>query len=389
MKQTTIGILGGGQLGRMLALAGYPLGLRFRFLEPATDAPAGHLADHERAGYDDPAAIERFAAGVDLISYEFENVPVAAVRRLAEFVPVYPPPAALDAAQDRLAEKRFFQRLGMATPPFAPVDNHAELKAAVAQIGLPAVLKTRRLGYDGKGQFVLHAPADVERAWAVLAGAPSILEGFVTFERELSILAARGRSGQIAFYPLVENHHRAGILRLSLAPAPALTPTLQVEAEQIAAKALEALDYVGMLAIELFEVDERRETKDQSSDPSSFVIRPSSHLLVNEMAPRVHNSGHWTIEGAETSQFEQHLRAVLGLPLGSSAPRGVSAMVNLIGAWPDAAEVLAIRGAHLHLYGKAPRAGRKLGHITVRAEDENELQARLAQVLALVRQSEN
>jgi 5-(carboxyamino)imidazole ribonucleotide synthase len=389
MKPTTIGILGGGQLGRMLALAGYPLGLRFRFLEPTADAPAGHVAEHERASYDDPAALERFAAGVDLISYEFENVPVAAARRLAEYVPVYPPPAALDAAQDRLAEKRFFQSLGMAIPPFAPVGSRAELEAAVAQIGLPAVLKTRRLGYDGKGQFVLHTPADVERAWGVLDGAPLILESFVAFKRELSILAARSRSGQMAFYPLVENQHRAGILRLSLAPAPALAPTLQAEAEQIAAKALEALDYVGMLAIELFEVDKSRKTTDESGDPSSFVLRPSSHLVVNEMAPRVHNSGHWTIEGAETSQFEQHLRAVLGLPLGSSAPHGMSAMVNLIGICPERAEVLAIPGAHLHLYGKAPRAGRKLGHITLCADDENELQARLAQVQALVRQSEN
>jgi len=402
MKQTTIGILGGGQLGRMLALAGYPLGLRFCFLEPAADAPAGHLAEHVRAGYDDPAALERFGAGVDLISYEFENVSVAAARRLAEHVPVYPPPAALDAAQDRLAEKRFFQSLGVATPPFAPVSSRAELDAAIAQIGLPAVLKTRRLGYDGKGQFVLHAPADVDRAWAALGGAPSVLEGFVAFTRELSILAARNRSGQIVFYPLVENHHRAGILRLSLAPAPALAPALQAEAEQIAAKALAALDYVGMLAIELFEVDDRPPTTDrrteliQSNHDSQVnisidqtVVSRRSSVVVNEMAPRVHNSGHWTIEGAETSQFEQHLRAVLGLPLGSTAPRGVSAMVNLIGACPEAAEVLAIPGAHLHLYGKAPRPERKLGHVTVRADDERELQARLAQVQALVRQLEN
>jgi 5-(carboxyamino)imidazole ribonucleotide synthase len=400
MTTTTIGILGGGQLGRMLALAGYPLGLRFRFLEPDADAPAGHLAEHDRAGYDDPATLERFAAGVDLISYEFENVPVVAARRLAERVPVYPPPAALDAAQDRLAEKRFFQELGVATPPFAPVGSRAELAAAVAQIGLPAVLKTRRLGYDGKGQFVLRTPADIGRAWAALGGAPLIVEGFIAFRRELSILAARGRAGAIAFYPLVENHHRAGILRLSLAPAPALTPALQAEAEQIAAKALEALDYVGILAIELFEVRPKNQERASIGSTKNHVDTVGSRLtlrvpvlgsglLVNEMAPRVHNSGHWTIEGAETSQFEQHLRAVLGLPLGSTALRGVSAMVNLIGVWPERADVLAIPGAHLHLYGKAPRAGRKLGHVTVRGDDERQLKARLAQVQALVRQSEN
>jgi 5-(carboxyamino)imidazole ribonucleotide synthase len=387
MKQTTVGILGGGQLGRMLALAGYPLGLRFRFLDPADDAPAGHMAGHEHAGYGDPAALDRFAAGVDLVTYEFENVPVAAARHLAEHVPVYPPPAALDIAQDRLAEKRFFQRLGAATPPFAPVGGRAELDAAIAQIGLPAVLKTRRLGYDGKGQFVLHTPADVDRAWAALGGTPLILEGFVAFKRELSLLAARGRSGQIALYPLVENHHRAGILRLSLAPAPALTPALQAEAEQIAAKALDALDYVGVLAIELFEVDQKNQeprTKNHLDTIGSKFSVLGSGLLVNEMAPRVHNSGHWTIEGAETSQFEQHLRALLGLPLGSTAPRGVSVMVNLIGACPGEAEVLAIPGAHLHLYGKAPRTGRKLGHITVRADNRTLLEERLALVQRVV-----
>jgi len=385
MRQTTIGILGAGQLGRMLALAGYPLGLRFRLLDPAADAPAGQLAEHQPGGYDDAATLEQFAAGLDVVTYEFENVPVAAARALAEHVPVFPPPAALEAAQDRLTEKTFFQNLGIATPPFAPVDTRADLAAAIAQIGLPAVLKTRRLGYDGKGQQVLRAPADAEAAWNALGGAPLILEGFVPFVRELSILAARGRDGQVACFPLVENHHRGGILRLSLAPAPGLTPALQAAAEGIAHAALDALGYVGLLAIELFEVDDRRPTADDEGP----ACGGQSSLLVNEMAPRVHNSGHWSIEGAETSQFEQHLRAVLGLPLGPTAVRGAAAMVNLIGGWPEPAAVLAVPGAHLHLYGKAPRRARKVGHITVRADSPAALEAPLRAIQALVAASED
>ena len=385
MRQTTIGILGAGQLGRMLALAGYPLGLRFRLLDPAADASAGQLAEHQPGGYDDAATLEQFAAGLDVITFEFENVPVAAARALAEHVPVFPPPAALEAAQDRLTEKTFFQNLGIATPPFAPVDTRADLAAAIAQIGLPAVLKTRRLGYDGKGQQVLRAPADAEAAWNALGGAPLILEGFVPFVRELSILAARGRDGQVACFPLVENHHRGGILRLSLAPAPGLTPALQAAAEGIAHAALDALGYVGLLAIELFEVDVRRPTTDDEGP----ACGGQSSLLVNEMAPRVHNSGHWSIEGAETSQFEQHLRAVLGLPLGPTAVRGAAAMVNLIGGWPEPAAVLAVPGAHLHLYGKAPRRARKVGHITVRADSPAALEAPLRAIQALVAASED
>jgi 5-(carboxyamino)imidazole ribonucleotide synthase len=353
----TIGILGGGQLGRMLALAGYPLGLRFRFLDPAPDTPAGRLAEHIVGRYDDPAVLERFVQGVDLVTYEFENVPVKAARWLAERVPVLPPPQALETAQDRLYEKECFWRLDIPTAPFVAVDSCADLEAAIERIGLPAVLKTRRFGYDGKGQAVLHTTADIAPAWKALGGVPLILEGFVPFDRELSILAVRGRSGAMAFYPLVENHHREGILRLSLAPAPDLPSALQAQAERYAARVLEALDYVGVLAIELFQVGKQ--------------------LLANEMAPRVHNSGHWSIEGAETSQFENHLRAVLGLPLGSTAPRGVSAMLNLIGSMPERAAVLAHPGAHLHLYDKAPRPGRKLGHITLVDSDPQRLHTRL------------
>ena len=353
-----VGVLGGGQLGRMLALAGYPLGLRFRFLDRAADATSGQVGELVVGDYEDAAVLDRFAAGLTVATYEFENVPVVAARRLAERVPVFPAARALEVAQDRLAEKTLFGELGIPVAPFARVDTRADLEAAAGRLGLPAVLKTRRFGYDGKGQAVLREPGDVEAAWAHLGGVPLLLEGFVPFERELSVLAARGRDGQTAFYPLVENHHRDGILRKSLAPAPGLTPDLTAQAEAHAARVLDALGYAGVLAIELFQEGGR--------------------LLANELAPRVHNSGHWTIEGAETSQFENHLRAVLGLPLGSTAPRGVSAMLNLIGATPDPAAVLAVPGAHVHLYGKAPAPGRKLGHLTLRADEPGDLRRLLA-----------
>lgn len=358
-----VGVLGGGQLGRMLALAGYPLGLRFRVLEPAADAPAGHLAEHMAGSYDDPATLDRFAAGLDVVTYEFENVPVVAAAHLAQRVPVYPPPTALSTAQDRLEEKRLFRQLGIYTPAFSPVDSRRELDDAVRELGLPGMLKTRRLGYDGKGQALLRTPADIKTAWQALGSQPLIYEEYVPFERELSILAVRGRDGATACYPLVENHHRDGILRLSLAPAPDCPPALQALAEEYAGRVLDWLDYVGVLAIELFQVGDT--------------------LLANEMAPRVHNSGHWTIEGAVTSQFENHLRAVCGLPLGDTASRGHAAMINLIGALPDRATVLAIPGAHLHDYGKAPRAGRKLGHITLVEADHAALQAKIERIITL------
>ena len=353
----TIGILGGGQLGYMLALAGYPLGLRFRFLDPSPEAPVGRIANRVTAEYSDKVALEKFANGLELVTYEFENVPVEAAEFLAERVPVYPPPSALAEAQDRRREKKLFQRLGIPVPEFAEVVSAAKLDAAIETVGLPGVLKTCRMGYDGKGQWMLRTPEDVEKAWKELPEVPLILEKFVTFAREVSLLAARSRSGEIAFYPLVENHHREGILRLSLAPAPNLTSALQQAAVQAGRKVLEALDYVGVLCIEFFEVNGR--------------------LLANEMAPRVHNSGHWSIEGAVTSQFENHLRAVLGLPLGSTATVGHSAMLNLIGEVPGTEEVLKVADAHLHLYGKELRPGRKVGHVTVRAERAEELQRRL------------
>jgi 5-(carboxyamino)imidazole ribonucleotide synthase len=360
-----VGVLGGGQLGRMLALAGYPLGLRFRFLDPSSSSPAGQVGHRIAGEFEDEEALERFAEGLEVVTYEFENVSVQAARHLERRVPVYPPPQALEAAQDRLPEKTLFQSLGIPVPPFAPIDTKQELECALQRIGLPAVLKTRRLGYDGKGQWVLREPGDAERVWSSLEppSPPLLVEGLVPFEREVSLLAVRSRQGETAFYPLVENHHREGILRLSLAPAPGLTPEIQAQAQAYGERLLNALDYTGVLAIEFFQCQGR--------------------LLANEMAPRVHNSGHWTIEGAETSQFENHLRAILGLPLGSTALRGMSAMLNLIGTMPDTAAILNVPGAHLHLYGKTPRPGRKLGHITLRAEDPTLLETRVAQIRAL------
>lgn len=363
-----IGILGGGQLGRMLALAGYPLGLRFRTLDLSPDAPAGQVSELMAADFNDTDALKRFARGLDIVTYEFENVPVDPARFLSRRVAVFPPPEALEAAQDRLTEKRFFEHLGIPTPAFVAVDTWDDLKTALNDMGLPAVLKTRRFGYDGKGQMVIRKTEDVSGAWQSLGGVPLILEGFVAFEREVSILAVRSRNGETVFYPLIENHHHDGILRLSLCPTPGTTSELQREAEAYARSVLEALNYVGVLAIEFFERD--------------------GHLLANEMAPRVHNSGHWTIEGAEVSQFENHLRAITGWPLGSTATVGYSAMVNLIGTLPDLRTVLAMDNVHLHLYGKAPRPNRKLGHITLRTTSQEARDAGLARLSQIVGQSE-
>jgi 5-(carboxyamino)imidazole ribonucleotide synthase len=358
-----IGVLGGGQLGRMLALAGYPLGHGFVFLDPAPEALCG-LGSHVVAAADDARALDELAGRVDLVTYEFENVPVSAVRALAARIPVYPSAEALAASQDRLLEKTLFTRLGIPTAPFAAVDTLDALERALDQIGLPAVLKTRRLGYDGKGQAVIRERRDAAGAWTALAGLPCIVEGFVRFGRELSCLGVRDRDGMMAFYPLVENRHEGGILRGSLAPAPG-SAALQREAAALVRRIAEHLDYVGVLALELFEAE--------------------GQLTANEMAPRVHNSGHWTIEGAETSQFENHVRAITGAPIGSTAPVGVSAMLNLIGSWPRPSGILALPGTHLHLYGKAPRTGRKVGHVTLRCDDRATLDERLHVLERLVR----
>ena len=361
-----VGILGGGQLGRMLALAGYPLGLKFRMLDPNAESPGGHLAQLQVGAYDDSDALERFADGLTAATYEFENVPEIAARTLGALVPVSPPALALETAQDRLAEKQLFERLDIPLPGYAAVSSLDELRMAAGVLGLPAILKTRRLGYDGKGQAVIRPGDDLAAVWASLGGVPCVLEQPIPLRRELSALAVRGRDGETAFYPLMQNVHRDGILRTSVAPAPNTAGDVQATAEEYARRILTELEYVGVLALELF-VDDR-----------------DGRLLANEIAPRVHNSGHWTIEGAETSQFENHLRAVLGWPLGSTAARGHAAMVNLIGAVPSTEALLEIPGAHLHLYGKSERPGRKIGHVNLAVETPALRDALLAQVLSVV-----
>jgi 5-(carboxyamino)imidazole ribonucleotide synthase len=356
--QQLVAVLGGGQLGRMLGLAGIPLGLRFRFLDPVAGAPASAVGELVVGALGDEAALAAVARDAAVVTYEWEGVPADAARFLADRVPVRPGARSLEVAQDRLTEKKTFRRLGIGTPTFAPVDERAQLERAVAEVGgFPAVLKTRRGGYDGKGQHVLRDASDLDPAWAELGGVPLILEARVPFDRELSVLAVRGLDGAVACWPLVENHHEGGILRLSRAPAPGVDVALQARGEALAAGLLDDLDHVGVLAVELFDV--------------------GGELLANEIAPRVHNSGHWTIEGAETSQFENHLRAILGLPLGATVPLGPSAMLNCIGEMPAPDAVLSVPGAHFHDYGKAPRPGRKLGHVTVTAGDDDELNARL------------
>lgn len=353
-----LGVLGGGQLARMIALAGYPLGVRTTVLDPGADPSASQVCAHIPGEYEDFQALYDLVKRSDVVTYEFENVPVASAQWLAERVPVFPPPRALEVSQDRLAEKSFLNQRGIPTPPFQAVDTREDFDRAVREIGLPAVLKTRRFGYDGKGQARMHTPQDADAAWTQLGGRPLIYEGFVPFDRELSIIAVRARDGSIRCYPLVENEHRQGMLHRTLAPAPQVSPQLQTRAEEATRAVLEELGYVGVLAIEWFE--------------------HQGQLLANEMAPRVHNSGHWTIEAALTCQFENHVRAVLGLPLGSTAARGESVMFNLIGSFPPLPEMLEFPTAAVHLYGKAARAGRKIGHVTLSAVSPEERQELVA-----------
>jgi 5-(carboxyamino)imidazole ribonucleotide synthase len=354
--QPLIGILGGGQLARMMALAGLPLGLRFRVADPEPEACAGAVAELGSVGYDDREELARFFAGATALTFDFENVPAATAAFLAERFPVRPSPRALAIAQDRLEEKRLFRRLGFATADFAPVATFGDLPAAIAAVGLPALLKTRRLGYDGKGQARLDDPSQAEQAWQAIGAVPALLEAVVPFTSELSLLAVRGADGAVRCYPPVMNWHHRGILAASLAPAP-LPRALIERAREMVAALLRDLDYVGVLALELFVREEE--------------------LIANEIAPRVHNTGHWTIEGAETSQFENHLRAVLGWPLGEVGPRGHALMINFIGRLPDRRAALAVAGLHWHEYGKRARPGRKLGHATLLAEDPGTLAKRL------------
>lgn len=369
---TTVGILGGGQLARMMALAGAPLGLRFLVMDTAPDACAGQFAPLLVGDYRDESALAEFASKVDVATFDFENVPAESAEWLAQRVPVFPNPRALAVAQDRLVEKSLFRELGIPVGAFADVGSLDALRSEVDRLGGACILKTRRLGYDGKGQFRIKSPADVDAAWQALGAQAGtvglIVEAFIPFERELSVVAVRGRDGEFRTWALTENWHVDGVLSASLAPAQ-VDAVLAEAAYAHARRLAESLDYVGVFALELFYRD--------------------GELLANEMAPRVHNSGHWTIEGAETSQFQNHLRAVLGLPLGETRTLGHACMLNWIGEMPDAASVLQEAGGHWHDYGKEPRAGRKVGHATLRADDAAALAHALARVgVALGRQAQ-
>ncbi len=340
----TVGILGGGQLGRMLAVAAARLGLKTHVFEPGADAPAGDVAHQvTTASYEDEAALTAFGKAVDVITYEFENIPTAALDLLETRAPIHPGRQALATSQDRLTEKTFLQELGLQTAPFAAVANAADLEAAIASIGTPAILKTRRLGYDGKGQARIMSPDDAAAALADMAGAPAILEGFVNFSHEVSVIGARGPDGAVSCYDPGENVHDAGILRTTTVPAK-LSPSQRTDAVLIAARILNALDYVGVMGVELFVT--------------------AQGLIVNEIAPRVHNSGHWTQNGCTICQFEQHIRAVAGWPLGDGSRHADVVMENLIGADMDRVPELAKTDAAIHLYGKAEvKPGRKMGHV--------------------------
>jgi 5-(carboxyamino)imidazole ribonucleotide synthase len=358
----TIGIVGAGQLGRMMALAGYPLGLEFLFLDRDARTPGGRVGPILAGDLTDRGLLGTLSERCEVLTFDWENIPVEALENLPGNAHIAPPLRALAAAQDRLSEKRTFGLLGIPTTRYAAVDSRAALDAAVQAIGLPGVLKTRRLGYDGKGQFVLRKPADLDAAWAALGMSPLLYENLVPFDREVSVIAVRGRDGRIVFYPLNLNVHREGILRLTRAPFG--NPALTRQAQRAARRLLEHFDYVGVLTIEF------------------FVAR--GRLIANEMAPRVHNSGHWTIEGADTSQFENHVRAIAGLPLGSTRSRGHSAMINLIGELPPRDALLAEPGLHWHDYGKEARPGRKLGHVTLVESSAAQRDRRSASVLSKV-----
>ena len=357
-----IGIIGAGQLGRMLALAGYPLGLRFTFLDPSVDACGTQVGEHIVGAYDDPKKLRELAKQVDVITYEFENVPVDTLQAIAKHQQIFPPISALATSQDRLLEKNLFRKLGIATPEFKAVDSLADLQAAVDSLGTPGILKTRRLGYDGRGQYRLRRNQDVAAAWQALSGVPLIYEAFVPFTREVSMIGVRSSTGETAFYPLTENTHKNGVLHLSVAPFK--NTTLQKQAEQYLTKLFKQFNYVGVLTVEF------------------FVLR--GQLIANEMAPRVHNSGHWTIEGAKTSQFENHLRAICGLPLGSTAVQGQVVMLNFVGDIPTAKQALQLSNLHFHDYGKQPRPGRKVGHATVVADSVKTRDAAVKAMLKLL-----
>ena len=356
-----LGVLGGGQLGRMMALAGVPLGLEFRFLDPAADACAGVAGKVLQAGFDDAEAARTWATDIDVATFDFENVPAATARALEETTPLYPASNALDACQDRLVEKQLLESLGIGVAGYHAVSSRTELVEGLERLGYPAVLKTRRLGYDGKGQVVLRDPEDRERAWQKLGDAELILEAFVPFDAECSLVGVRGADGDTRFWPLTQNVHDRGILALSRPGS--FEPALQADAEARMTRLMDHFDYRGVLTIEFF-----------------FC---GGELLANEIAPRVHNSGHWTIDGSDCSQFENHVRAVSGMPLGRTNRAQHALMFNWIGSMPDRERALAVPGLHWHEYGKAPRPGRKIGHATLTADDHGELMANAGRLAEL------
>lgn len=349
-----IGVIGGGQLAQMLALSGYPLGLKLVCLEPSAQCPAGQVTEVLVGEYADQQQLQQLADSVDLITYEFENVSVETLRQI-KTSSIYPSIDALSISQDRLNEKNFFLENDIPTTRFFNITSVDDIKAAVAEIGLPVILKTRRFGYDGKGQVIIRHANEIEAAWSSLSPHALILENLVAFEREVSCIGVRSVSGEFAFYPLVENEHRHGILHLSKVSA--VDPKLQALAENYLKRLMNKLQYAGVLTVEFFQ--------------------RNGELVANEMAPRVHNSGHWTIEGAQTSQFENHLRAILDLPLGSTALMGNVGMLNLVTTVPELSKILSIPEAHCHIYGKEARAGRKLGHVTVCIADKNHFEKSL------------
>jgi len=354
-----VGVIGAGQLGRMLALAGIPLGLRFLFLDRSADAPAGQIAQVVVSEFEDQAKLTYLARQVDLITFDWENVSVEALAAVEPTCPVRPPSAALAVSQDRLLEKQLFRKLAIPTPEFTTVDSRTELARAASNIGMPGVLKTRRLGYDGKGQFIVRSARDLDPAWEALGGKPLLYEAFVDFSREVSLIAVRSTSGEVAFYPLAANTHVDGILRHTIAPF--RQRSLERQAQRHLRRLLQHFRYSGVLTVEFFAI--------------------GGQLLANEMAPRVHNSGHWTIEGAVTSQFENHLRAIIGWPLGSTAALGHAAMINFIGSLPSRTRWLGERNLFFHDYGKEPRPGRKVGHCTVLEPSAARRDARLKRLL--------
>jgi len=346
-----VGVLGGGQLGRMMAIAGIPLGLDFVFLDPSAEACAGTLGELLRADFSDAAAARQMASMVDVATFDFENVPQETARALEEIRPLYPPSGALGSCQDRLVEKEILTGLGIRVAPSHAVSSRTDLLEGLDLLSYPAVLKTRRLGYDGKGQVLIRDQEDLERAWQQLGDHDLILEAFVPFEAECSLIAVRGINGETRFWPLTRNVHSEGILALSLAGS--FDQSLQEKAEAVIQAVLDHFSYIGVLTLEFFVLD--------------------GELLVNEIAPRVHNSGHWTIDGAETSQFENHLRAITGMPLGGTRANREALMFNWIGELPDREHILSIPGVHWHDYGKSARPGRKIGHATLTADTRQEL----------------